>query len=207
MVSGKRYVVCGKSFLCAILSHFFRWSAIVNLQIINYISIMKANKTFKNASQKASASMSGRRSKAYWSSLPVSRKAYEGFVARINDVMGTSRKAQMMIDAMDRYLAGDSDCTSKLDSGCRMAFEFLRQDIDVAMLRSKRARERALARAGRNGGISAGVIDEKSDNADADDAQPDVHISRSERRAMERAKRRKRRLRRLCPLPKSPRSR
>ncbi|MDE6393797.1 MAG: hypothetical protein K2K77_00515, partial [Duncaniella sp.] len=76
--------------------------------------------------------------------LPISQKAYQSFIDRINAIVGKSQQRRMMLDALDRYLRGDgSDYKSDLDATCAMAFEFLRVDIDAAIRRSTAARSRA----------------------------------------------------------------
>lgn len=76
--------------------------------------------------------------------LPVSKKAYRSFVDRINDVLGHgSDNASRMLKALDAYLEGNPEPASRLNAACRLAFGFLRHDIDCAMARSNRARERA----------------------------------------------------------------
>lgn len=82
--------------------------------------------------------------------LPVSKKAYEGFVTRINEVFGSDVfGATMMIKTLDRYLAGEVNVGDELTPLLRLGWEFLRQDVDVAMERSRRARERGRLRRGR----------------------------------------------------------
>lgn len=81
------------------------------------------------------------------SSLPVSKKAYNGFTDRIRQVyVSDASRSALMIDVLDRYLDGDKVAPDTLDEHMRMAFEFLRHDVDLAIERSRRARERARAR-------------------------------------------------------------
>ena len=82
----------------------------------------------------------------YPAQLPVSRKAYKGFVNRINTVLGNSETASAMVHALDLYLEGGKDYAAGLDAQSRMAFEFLRQEIDIAVERSRKARARAALR-------------------------------------------------------------
>lgn len=93
------------------------------------------------------------------SALPVSKKAYAGFVGRIRQVYAsdTSRSA-LMIDVLDRYLDGDGDAAATLDEHMRMAFEFLRHDVDLAIERSRRARERARKRRVLSTSVAPGSI-------------------------------------------------
>lgn len=81
------------------------------------------------------------------STLPISKKAYVGFTERIRQVFAMdTAKAGIMIGVLDRYLDGDIDAPDTLDDSMRMAFEFLRHDVDLAIERSRRARERARLR-------------------------------------------------------------
>lgn len=54
-----------------------------------------------------------------------------------------------MIQALNDYLKGDHSYRWGLDPACRLAFEFLRQEIDKAIERSRKARERAALRRSR----------------------------------------------------------
>ncbi len=79
--------------------------------------------------------------------LPISRKAYIRFTDRINRVYGPdTSEANAMITVLDRYLAGDHSAGDTLPATSRTAFAFLRQEIDLAIERSMRARERARQR-------------------------------------------------------------
>lgn len=80
------------------------------------------------------------------SQLPISRKAYKGFIERINSAIGEADRAILLVNALDSYLRGEDDYVCGLDDGLRLAFIFLRQDIDMAMARSAKARERAARR-------------------------------------------------------------
>lgn len=84
------------------------------------------------------------------SALPISRKAYLRFTDRINRVYGSgSANATRMLTVLDRYLAGDYLAGETLPVSERTAFAFLRHEIDMAISRSCKARERArLRRAG-----------------------------------------------------------
>ena len=83
---------------------------------------------------------------AVTSRLPISRKAYKGFVDCIQSLLGESAGAASLITALDLYLSGDSRYADGLDASLRLAFEFLRQDVDKAVERSRKARERAAQR-------------------------------------------------------------
>lgn len=77
----------------------------------------------------------------------VSSKSYDKFVKRIESVIADEDARKRMISAMQLYLAGYTDsCMEHLDEACRMAFEFMRFELDEAMRRSVRARERARRR-------------------------------------------------------------
>lgn len=83
---------------------------------------------------------------AVTSRLPISRKAYKGFVDRIKSLLGESDGAASLIAALDLYLGDDSRYAEGLDASLRLAFEFLRQEVDKAVERSRKARERAAQR-------------------------------------------------------------
>lgn len=76
--------------------------------------------------------------------LPVSAKAYKRFIDRIDSVFATDRtSAAAMRIALNLYLDGDlENYASGLDKSTRLAFEFLRHDVDAAIARSARARAR-----------------------------------------------------------------
>lgn len=74
---------------------------------------------------------------------PVSAKAYAGFVERINHVFTDSCRRASMLIALGKYLDGDKDAyAAELTVECRIAFEMLRFDIDLAIARSAKARMR-----------------------------------------------------------------
>ena len=79
---------------------------------------------------------------------PVSAKAYAGFVERINLVFADSDRRASMLIALGKYLDGDRDnYAAGLTAECRVAFEMLRFDIDLAIARSAKARMRRSRRA------------------------------------------------------------
>lgn len=83
----------------------------------------------------------------YPSGLSISRHAYKRFVDRILKVyLPDAESVDVMISALDAYLSGGLDAVSITDASMRTAFAFLRQEIDVAIERSSRARERARIR-------------------------------------------------------------
>lgn len=88
-----------------------------------------------------------RKSATSASSLPISRKAYLRFTDRINRVYGPDTSgATAMLTALDRYLSGDHSADDTLPLSAKTAFTFLRQEIDMAIERSRKARERARIR-------------------------------------------------------------
>lgn len=78
---------------------------------------------------------------------PISVKAYHTFIVRIRLVIKDTKMCETMEKALHYYLIGRDDvCFGMLNDECRMAFSFLRHDIDDAVCRSESARERALKR-------------------------------------------------------------
>lgn len=94
----------------------------------------------------------------YPDNLPMSRKAYDGFVGRIRAILGNTFEGDSMIHALDDYLKGDHSYKWGLDLVCKLAFEFLRQEIDRAIERSRRARERAALRRSRKAECEAAAV-------------------------------------------------
>ncbi len=83
----------------------------------------------------------------YPANLPISRNAYKRFINRIISVFADDPAGMSeMIAAFDSYLADPASPINFNNPSMRVAFSFLRQDIDVAIERSRRARQRALAR-------------------------------------------------------------
>ena len=83
----------------------------------------------------------------YPANLPISRNAYKRFINRIISVFADDPSGMSeMITAFDSYLADPASPINFINPSMRAAFSFLRQDIDVAIERSRRARQRALAR-------------------------------------------------------------
>ncbi|MCM1052182.1 MAG: hypothetical protein NC349_09485 [Paenibacillus sp.] len=79
--------------------------------------------------------------------LPISRKAYTGFIQRIRQVYSFDPdKTTAMENALRLYLNNDNSYQLSIPETDRHAFEFLRHDIDTAIERSRRARERARQR-------------------------------------------------------------
>lgn len=79
--------------------------------------------------------------------LPISKKAYSGFIARIEEIFKSDKATSaLMRDALDCYLSGDTEAIDFLPPSLRYAFAFLCQEVDCAITRSARARERAALR-------------------------------------------------------------
>lgn len=77
----------------------------------------------------------------------VSSRSYDKFVKRIECVIADEDARRRMTGAMQLYLAGYTDrCMEQLGEAERMVFEMLRFELDEAMRRSVRARERARRR-------------------------------------------------------------
>lgn len=86
-------------------------------------------------------------SSKYPANLPISRNAYKRFINRIISVFADDPTGMSeMITAFDSYLTDSTSPIIFINPSMRVAFSFLRQDIDVAIERSRRARQRALAR-------------------------------------------------------------
>lgn len=79
--------------------------------------------------------------------LPISRKALNGFLQRIRQVYSLDpEKTTAMERALHLYLDNDNSYQLAIPDTDRTAFEFLRHEIDTAIERSRRARERARLR-------------------------------------------------------------
>lgn len=86
---------------------------------------------------------------SYPPSLPISRKAYRRFIDRIHQVYFAELPiARLMVSVLDVYLLGDRHLAGAMLEGSdhKHAFSFLCQDVDMAIERSRRARQQALAR-------------------------------------------------------------
>lgn len=141
---------------------------------------------------------------------PVSEKAYRSFTERICLI---AKDPTPMLKALDLYLSGDTDTyADALDESSEMAFEMLRFEIDLAIGRSARARERARIRkkpssespqprkSARVTITPATYPDTLTDYPDDDPASHDdipVMPTRHQRRALERLKRNKSKWRRI----------
>ncbi|MDE6393880.1 MAG: hypothetical protein K2K77_00945 [Duncaniella sp.] len=72
---------------------------------------------------------------------PISQKAYDTFVRQIFAVVPMDNRCADMVEALDKYLAGDRDTyASHLDEHTAITFDMLRFEIDKAIQRSARAR-------------------------------------------------------------------
>ncbi|MCM1051166.1 MAG: hypothetical protein NC349_04325 [Paenibacillus sp.] len=91
--------------------------------------------------------------------IPISRKAYIRFVQRIRLVYADNpAKASDIERSLELYLSRDTDYALYLaDPADQRGFEFLRQEIDIAIERSAKARERARLRKERNASTPAPV--------------------------------------------------
>lgn len=99
--------------------------------------------------------------------------------------------------ALDLYLKGDKRYATGLDASLQLAFAFLRQDVDMAMERSRKARQRVAMRkqaaeadkdyieAGSHEELM-GKIYEMAGIKKNDDGVYTPPLSRRERRALER---------------------
>lgn len=99
--------------------------------------------------------------------LPISRKAYTDFLRRIRQVYSSDPETTSAMEkALRLYLDNDSSYSLALSAADRIAFEFLRQDIDVAIDRSRRARERARLRKEALASASTSAKATETDRAD-----------------------------------------
>lgn len=82
------------------------------------------------------------------SRMPISVKAYNTFIYRINTLFGSTHEAARMTESLDLYLQGTPFDRLPLHDtpSLAMVFNMLRQEIDRAMTRSLKARQRAAAR-------------------------------------------------------------
>ncbi|MCM1050509.1 MAG: hypothetical protein NC349_00975 [Paenibacillus sp.] len=107
--------------------------------------------------------------------LPISAKAYARFIARIESALSTSPAGiSAMRHAFDLYLSGDTSAAEALPADLKTAFRFLRHEIDVAIERSRRARERARIRRAQSSLLP-------SDTTPLNDSPCDIHAGRLSR--------------------------
>lgn len=130
---------------------------------------------------------------------PVSPKSYARFVERINLVISDEAKRLSMLSALDRYLSGDRATYAEgLTPDCALAFEMLRYDIDLAIIRSMRARMRARIRKNVTTLETQPVTSAEGESTDSDAQQPLIApSSRRQRRALLHSLRTKSRWRKL----------
>lgn len=130
---------------------------------------------------------------------PVSPKSYARFVERINLVIADEAKRLSMLSALDRYLSGDRATYAEgLTPDCALAFEMLRYDIDLAIIRSMRARMRARKRKNVATLEPQPVTSAEGESTDSDAQQPLIAPpSRRQRRALLHSLRTKSRWRKL----------
>lgn len=104
--------------------------------------------------------------------LPISAKAYARFIARIESALSTSPAGiSAMRHAFDLYLSGDTSAAEALPADLKTAFRFLRHEIDIAIERSRRARERARIRRAQSSLLP-------SDTTPLNDSPCDTHAGR-----------------------------
>lgn len=81
------------------------------------------------------------------STSPISRKAMAGFISRIDNALDAPALREAMKQALNLYLDGEAgSARASLPSELSTAFEFLRQEVDKAIERSRNARMRARMR-------------------------------------------------------------
>ncbi|MDE6860440.1 MAG: hypothetical protein K2J65_08525 [Duncaniella sp.] len=83
--------------------------------------------------------------------LPISRKAYADFTARlhstfIESALGTETSYNEALALLNAYLDGNSDSMTGISTEAQIAFSMLRAEIDKAIARSSAARRRASLR-------------------------------------------------------------
>ncbi len=124
--------------------------------------------------------------------LPVSKKVYSDISERINTTLSFSPySAAEAMHVVDAYLAGE-DAVSE-DAIAMLAFNMIKAELDRAMVRSTRARERAEKRRKKQPATDkpsvAPVVADTSSVTEAEETSGSVELplSRRERRAIERS--------------------
>lgn len=118
--------------------------------------------------------------------LSVSKKVYSDVTDRINSSLsGFPASAREAMRVVDTYLAGGVPASS--DPLAMLAFNMIKVELDRAMERSARARERARARKMTRETADSDTPQPASIMADEENGPAPIMISRRERRAMERA--------------------
>lgn len=127
---------------------------------------------------------------------PVSQKVYNDITSRINSALSHSpASAAEALSLTDAYLAGTEPVTD--DPLALLAFNMIRAELDRAMERSRRARQRAACRKAKS--VEAkpltcaemiASINEICEKATEEDGKPRRKLNRRERRELERQIRR-----------------
>lgn len=120
--------------------------------------------------------------------VPMSYKAYVRFMVRIQGVITDVDMQKSMINAFNLYICGGFDdvYADGLNKMCRLGFALLRDEIDRAIIRSERARERARLRKEKRTSESSPIPVKMTVTAVGD-----IPMSRRERRAKARSEIRK----------------
>lgn len=142
--------------------------------------------------------------------INISAKAYRDFTTRIRDTFAITDQPAGHIDlalrALDSYIAHTRTDFDDLPPLARLALLLLQPEIDKCLARSAAARARAASRRPVEGRVEKLVGSRFCASASASPAVagtvPDddltLHLSRCERRAIERAARPRMKLKRLC---------
>ena len=129
--------------------------------------------------------------------LPVSKKFYADIRSRILAALSFSpTAAEAALLMVDVFLSGGTP--EEYDPAATLAFRMIKVELERAMLRSQRARERAKARKEKTVATIAVTPGESSVQAS------EVRLSRRERRALERSKRKRLKDRSLNPYRRNP---
>lgn len=125
---------------------------------------------------------------------PISDKAYRDFTSRLTDTFTMLHLEPALLTlalaTLDGYLNGTVADFSGIDPNVSLALNLLRPEIDKCMARSAAARARAASRRADNTekAAEAGAESlEMPEITEGTEPLPLPHLSRAERRAMERA--------------------
>lgn len=80
------------------------------------------------------------------SHLPVSKNFYSCVTGRVSESLGLIGRPDAVdatMDCIDRYMADGTVPSTEADTAVLLTFSLLRAEIDKAILRSRRARQRA----------------------------------------------------------------
>ena len=139
------------------------------------------------------------------SQLPVSKNFYTCVTGRVSEsleLIGRRDAVDATMDCIDRYMADGTVPSTEADTAVLLTFSLLRAEIDKAILRSRRARQRAAdskAATDRQFSKLAAILAASSATADMDaaadedeagEAAPFVPRNRRERRLYEQELRR-----------------